>query len=126
MIIAFQQTKFQISQSLDFPQGPTLSITNLRFQNILMNKHLPGDVIERLEIFSVPVEVGGVEEVWGEVDDVTEGENFSRLFQDFALRHLHVASGLQVVAQELDGVDQLVETRKTWLMLSLNSNYKGL
>ena len=77
-----------------------------------MNKHLPGDVIERLEIFSVPVEVGGVEEVWGEVDDVTEGEDFSRLFQDFALRHLHVASGLQVVAQELDGVDQLVETRK--------------
>jgi hypothetical protein len=63
MIIAFQQTKFQLSQSLDFYQGPTLSITNLRFQNILMNKHLPGDVIERLEIFSVPVEVGGVEEV---------------------------------------------------------------
>ena len=69
-------------------------------------------MVERLQIFSVPVEVRRVEQVRGEVDDVTEGEDFSGLLQDFALRHLHVAAGLQVVAQELNGVDQLVEAGK--------------
>ena len=41
---------------------------------------------------------------------MTEGENLAGLFEDGALRHFDVTSALQVVAQELDGVDQLLET----------------
>ena len=40
---------------------------------------------------------------------MTEGENLAGLFEDGALRHFDVTSALQVVAQELDGVDQLLE-----------------
>lgn len=48
---------------------------------------------------------------------MSEREDFSRLSQDGALRHLDVTSGLQVVAQELDGVDQFVKAAREEVIL---------
>ncbi len=83
----------------------------------------PGDVIEWLQVLPVPVKVWRVEQVWREVHDVTQRKYFAGFFQDGALRHLDVASGLQVVAQKLNGVDQLIQTEKITSLIWLITKY---
>ena len=86
----------------------------------------PGDVVEGFQIFTVPVEVRRVEKIGRKIDDVSECENFSGLLQDGALRHLDIAAALQVVAQELDGVNEFVQTRKRAVAVSLNAQNQSL